>query len=260
MKIAILYICTGRYNQFFSGFYNSCETFFYSQSSQKTYFVFTDNLDLSRSSNVQLIRKECNGFPLDSLFRFKIFLEIEDTLKNFDYIFFFNANMLFVAPIESGFLPTKEQGGIAAALHPGYYKKSKYFYPYERNRASKAYIPLTKNRLRYYMGSLNGGLAKEYLELINECAKNIDEDYSNKFIAVFHDESHLNKYLTTHLCLALSPSYAYPEDSSLPFPKRIIIRDKVKIDNYFDKGRKHSFFSKVRKGFILIYRTIIWQF
>lgn len=46
MRIAILYICTGKYNVFWDGFYKSSEKFFLKDEAEKEYFVFTDNMDL----------------------------------------------------------------------------------------------------------------------------------------------------------------------------------------------------------------------
>ena len=58
MKIAILYICTGRYNQFFTDFYKSSESFFLLGTS-KTYFVWTDDEKLaSNYDNVRIIKKK----------------------------------------------------------------------------------------------------------------------------------------------------------------------------------------------------------
>lgn len=87
MKIAVLYICTGKYNQFFEGFYKSCEQFFMT-SLEKTYFVWTDNDHIADGyDRVQVIHKECAGFPADSLFRFEMFLQVEEKLKMYDYIY-----------------------------------------------------------------------------------------------------------------------------------------------------------------------------
>ena len=55
MKIAILYICTGKYNQFFNDFYSSCESKFLKGRADKEYFVFTDDLSISNQKNVHLI-------------------------------------------------------------------------------------------------------------------------------------------------------------------------------------------------------------
>lgn len=256
MKIAILYICTGKYNQFFSEFYKSCEQYFLTDLASKHYFVFTDDMELTTASNVQLIKRECQGFPMDSLFRFEMFLSIKKELDFFDYIFFFNANMLFVAPIGMEFLPTKE--GLMAVIHPGFYWKPACLFPYERNKRSKAYIGPSLPKYNYYMGSLNGGKTTEYLELINSCAINTRIDYNAGIIAVVHDESHLNKYLSEHVCLGLSPAYAYPEDWKLPFDAKIILRDKVKVDYYFNKGRRFTLWARFSKGCSILWNVFRW--
>lgn len=44
MKVAILYICTGKYNQFFKGFFESCEKYLLKDIAQLEYYVFTLSL------------------------------------------------------------------------------------------------------------------------------------------------------------------------------------------------------------------------
>ena len=105
MKLAILYICTGKYNQFFQDFYNSSEKYLLINDSEKHYFVWTDDDNLYVADNVILIHKNCAGFPADSLFRFEMFLQAEEELKSFDYIYFFNANALFLRPVGEEILP-----------------------------------------------------------------------------------------------------------------------------------------------------------
>lgn len=41
-KIAILYICTGKYEELFDDFYESSEKYFF-QNDYRHYFVFTDS-------------------------------------------------------------------------------------------------------------------------------------------------------------------------------------------------------------------------
>ena len=212
MKVAILYICTGRYAQFFDGFYKSAEQYLL-QGVEKRYFVFTDQEQLTEAANVELLIRPCRGFPEDSLFRFDRFLEIKDKLKDYDYTFFFNANMRFVAPVGEELLEER----LTAVLHPGYYDKPEWRYPYERNKQSKAYIPPHEDDYNYYMGSLNGGKTEDYLALAETCSQHIHEDWEQGIVAIYHDESHLNRYLREHRCKALSPAYAYIEGEELPF-------------------------------------------
>lgn len=256
MTIAILYICTGRYNKFFEGFYDSCEMYFMNHS-DKHYFVWTDDMELSAAKNVSLIYRKCQGFPADSLFRFEMFLKVRDELQQFDYIYFFNANTAFCCPIEEEILPN--ESGLVAAKWPGRDKQSPILYPYERNKKSLAYIAPFNPPYVYYMGGVNGGAAPAYLEMIDTCALNIRTDYENGIIAHVHDESHINKYLRSHACKVLTNEYCWPEEwKSSSFVPKIIFREKTAIDPYFNKGRDMSLWGKVKKASTLVYRTIQW--
>ena len=262
MKIAILYICTGRYNQFFKGFYDSCEKYFLAENVEKHYFVWTDDMNVSDAANVSLIYRKCQGFPADSLFRFEMFLECEREIIKYDYAYFFNANMLFTAPVSREIIPEEKDGFLVAGVSPtGYkYKKWPMLFPYERNKSSLAYISHQGSDYNYYMGSLNGGRTDVYFELIETLASNIRNDYERGIIAMLHDESHLNCYLRTHKCLKLETlTYVYPENWTVHGANpKIIIRDKVKIDPYFDKGRDRSLWGRVKKGAGMLYRAIRW--
>lgn len=257
MKVAILYICTGKYNQFFNAFYESSEKYFLRGIANIEYFVFTDDLSLSTAKNVHLFERQCKGFPLDSLLRFDMFLSIKNLLEGFDYVFFFNANMQIVRNIGIEFLPQEE--GLMAVTHPGYYKSNDALKPFERNKNSKAFISRQPNKkYTYYMGSLNGGKTADFMKLSEICSSNIHTDMDNNIIAIYHDESHLNKYLSGRRCLSLSPAYAYPEGKSLPFTPYIIIRDKTKLDNYFNKNRDYSLKGKIKKAYQVLIHAIKW--
>ena len=254
MKVAILYICTGRYVQFFDGFYKSAEQYLL-KGIEKRYFVFTDQEQLIEADNVELLLRPCRGFPEDSLFRFDRFLEIKDKLKNYDYTFFFNANMRFVASVGEELLEER----LTAVLHPGYYDKPEWRYPYERNKQSKAYIPAHEDNYYYYMGSLNGGKTEDYLALAETCSQHIHEDWEQGIVACYHDESHLNRYLREHSCKPLSPAYAYIEGEELPFEPKILLLDKTKLDPYFDKGRDHSLWGRLKKGVGIVASATFWS-
>ena len=253
-KIAILYICTGKYRLFWDGFYKSCEKHFLKTES-KQYFVFTDANDLSSTDNVSIINRKCQGFPNDSLFRFEMFLEIQNKLKDFDYVFFFNANMLIVKDVGNEIFPTKNFHGLIGVIHPvGYkYRFLKFMYPYEKNKNSLAYIKKFSKPKEYFMGGLNGGSVKEYLEMVEVCCENIRKDYDKGIIAIYHDESHLNNYFSNKQVHSLPTAYGFPEGSKLPFEPSIIIRNKIKLDSYFDK---HSNETKIQKILRLSKRII----
>lgn len=259
MTIAILYICTGRYNQFFSGFYESCEKFFLSGKSTKEYFVFTDNMELSDANNVHLIFKGCKGFPYDSLFRFKMFQEVIEKLKQFDYVYFFNSNAQFVAPVNEDILP-KGNTSLVCGLWPIHraFLTSYHFYPYERRKSSLAYIAPHQKPYYYFMGGLNGGKGSAYIEMINTLADNIQKDFERGIIAKVHDESHINKYFRSHPCTIISKEYCCPEEWVEGFDPKMIFRDKVKVDPYFNKGRDNTKVGKIKEIILLLKHAIIW--
>src|SRR5690606_14012861 len=87
MKIAILYICTGKYDVFWKGFYSSSEKYFL-PSHHKEYFVFTDNNISPINERIHIVHQDKLGWPHDTLMRFNMFHSIKERLGCFDFIFF----------------------------------------------------------------------------------------------------------------------------------------------------------------------------
>ena len=58
-------------------------------------------------------------------------------------------------------------------------------------------------------------------------AERILEDKKKGIIAVWHDESHMNRYLIDNEpAIILNPSYCYPESWEIPFDKKLLALDK----------------------------------
>ena len=93
-KIAILYICTGKYEVFWKNFYESAEQFLLS-GYEKHYFVFTDAETIfnDTSATVHKINQEPLPWPYPTLYRFRFFKSIENELTGYDYVYFFNSNI-----------------------------------------------------------------------------------------------------------------------------------------------------------------------
>lgn len=223
-KIAILYICTGNYHVFWPKFYQTSEKFLF-PGIKKEYFVFSDaDASLFAQDTVTFTFQEKLGWPHDTLKRFHMFSRVERQLRNHDYIFFFNANVQFQAPVGEEILPTVEEG-LVVVQHPGYYARVPCELPYDRNPMSLACIPFGNGRI-YAMGGVNGGCTEAYLDLINDLAWAVDKDLERNIIARWHDESHLNKYILNRKFKMLPPSYGFPENSSIPYDNIITIADK----------------------------------
>ncbi len=257
MKIGILYIATGKYTCFWDGFYSSCEKYFFPDQ-EKHYFVFTDSETIG-GPNITIIKRQCQGFPADSLFRFEIFLSAKDMLEKMDYIYFFNANMVFLQPVGAEMIPQAEQNFLVGAFHPAdaINHRNFNFFAYERNPQSLAYIPPGQPPYHYYMGGLNGGRSREFLQLSEVLAKNIRADYDRGIIAKFHDESHLNCYFHQHPPLGLDARYGFPEGWAGADDVKILIRDKVKIDEYFRK-QPPGLAAKLSHGVGKLFSIVRW--
>jgi hypothetical protein len=250
-KLGILYIVTGRYNVFWEEFYESSESHFLSSTNddiEKHYFIFTDDISyFSTSDNIHVYHQENLPWPDITLFRFSIFNKARSDLLNMDYLFFFNSNMKFVENIGKEFLPSEDKP-LVFVRHPGYYHQSRESFSYETNPRSLACIPNEQGEY-YFMGGVNGGLRHDYLLLIDELSKRINEDYKNEIIARWHDESHLNRYAVDYpkKILTLDSSYGMPEGSDLGLEPKIIIRDKFKYGGHsYMRGGVYIPFPKAR--------------
>jgi histo-blood group ABO system transferase len=81
--------------------------------------------------------------------------------------------------------------------------------------------------MQYFAGGFNGGTSSEYLKMAKSLSDNIENDYSRGVIAIWHDESHINRYFIDNPpTKILSPSYCYAESWDLPFEKKLLALDK----------------------------------
>lgn len=247
--IAVLYIMTNRYTVFWKDFYKSAEKNFLPHHN-KHYFVFTDDEKIPLPENATRLKAKYKDFPDVTLKRYEMFLEIEDQLKKYDYVYFFNANALFLQPINEEIFPSEKQG-LMVVHHPAFWKQL-YLATYERNPKSTAYIPYGQEKY-YVQGSFNGGHINAFINMSKECAKNVQLDEQNNIMAIWHDESHLNKYIQDKEPLIMTPQYNYSEDCdnehSYAIPQdeiKMILREK---ENHQYGGRKYlRGFTDKKKG------------
>lgn len=236
MKIAILYICTGKYDVFWKDFYLSSEKYFL-RNINKEYFVFSDANHIFDEENypkVHKIYQEARPWPYATLMRYHIFSKLCDKLILYDYIFFMNANVNFVEEIFLEEIIPVGRFKLVTAMHPGFVNKRRWEFSYERNPKSTAYIPRNKGKY-YVVGGLNGGESWSYIEMIQKLKSDIDVDLENGIVAVFHDESHFNKYIVDREDVKiLPPTYIWPENWKSKAVPKILLRDKSRYISFFD--------------------------
>jgi hypothetical protein len=196
MKLAIILIATGgeQYMKFVTPLIDSLKEFF----PPHDVILFTDSK--SEFSAIK-ISQENLGWPKVTLMRYHAMIKQAELLLTYDQVFYMDIDMLVVSPVTENDIFSK---GITAVIHPGYPTS------FERNSTSTAYI---QGNPPYYQGCLVGGDAGTFLAMCETIAANVDIDTSRGITAVWHDESHLNKYLYDHPpARVLSPSYCFPEN------------------------------------------------
>lgn len=241
-KIGILYITTGKYVIFWKAFYESFEKYFLPHM-ERHYFVFTDACEdeIKESQYVHVYREKQLPWPLPTLLKYHYFLQVEEELKQMDYLYQSNGPVVCEDYVdEEGFLPREEFGEtLMFTRHPGFYQKPRIFIPYERNPRSKAYVPYNQGKC-YVFGAMNGGKSDAYLSFMKELRQRITDDLNHNLIARFHDESHVNHgILFQENYRIIDMAYAYPSNAEIPTKRIICLLDKSK---YFDvdelKGMK----------------------
>jgi hypothetical protein len=221
LKIGILYICTGKYAEFYEEFMRSLESFL--PDTEKTVFVFTDSDSIKDevSGQVKVFQAKL-GWPYDTLMRYHMFLTQKESLLKMDYLFFFNANMIINSVINYEDVIPSEDEDLVAVLHSSFTNSRGTF---ETRSASTAYLSESEG-IYYYQGCLNGGTSEKFIEMCETLKENIDIDLNNKIIAVWHDESHMNWYMDKRNIKKLHPGFSYPESLKLNYDKRIIMIEK----------------------------------
>ncbi len=210
-SVAILYIATGRYTVFWDYFYKSAEKYLLPDC-HKHYFLFTDDESLIDSLNVQdndvtAVKQEALSWPYVTLMRYNMFLNSRHLIEPFDYTFFFNGNTESLKVItQQDLLPLKPKENLTFYLQPHVFHRHRNKYPYDRNSESNAYIPYNQGKY-YFAGGIVGGRTKSFLDFSNTLNQNTITDLEKDVIALWHDESHLNRFALGRTDIKILPPY-----------------------------------------------------
>jgi len=214
MKIGLLVIATNKYIKYVQPLWGSAKQHFLN-GHELNMFVFT-NMPVVPFGTTRIEQAHL-PWPGATLMRYHIFLNAEEQLKAMDYLYYSDADMLFVDKVGDEVL-----SDLVATIHPGFYDKPRSQFSYESRPESAAYISPDQGSA-YFAGGFNGGKCIEYLKMARACRSMIDADAANGIVPVWHDESCMNCYFSKHPpTKALSPSYCYQEEAPLPFPKKLI--------------------------------------
>lgn len=244
--IGIFLIATGKYIYYFDQLIKSVEENFLTNY-KKCYIISTDNIKYAQDicnkykvkSLIRFIYKK--GFPLDTLYRYKYLLEHDVNVElHCDFIYYLDVDMRIVEKVGTEILPTKDTP-LIGTYHPGFYYSNNKNGDVENNTNSTAFIDSKDFINKYIAGGFNGGYTKDFIMMARDIQRNIDIDKCKDIIAVWHDESQLNRYMISNhnKFKFLIPDYCYPENyyQNLPGKAKILALDKDhhKVRNTSDK-------------------------
>ena len=219
-KIGLLLISTGKYHYFIQPLISSADKFFLSNH-EVVYFLFTDSKEkYVTDREIVYIPIEHSPWPFPTLLRYHHFIKSENFIldMNIDYLFYSDIDMLFVDTVSDDILSDR-----VVTIHPGFLGNRG---TPETRPQSLAYVN-SDEYMVYYAGGFNGGTTTCFLDMSKIISKNIDIDHSNGIIAIWHDESHINRYMVDNRpTKVLDPGYCYGESMNIPYHKRLIALNK----------------------------------
>lgn len=212
MKIAVLAICLNeKYWPYIGPMIESARKHFL-PGHEVDFLLWTDMTETTYGATI--FPTEPVEWPLPTLMRYHLFLQQEEKLREYDYLFYVDADMLFVDTVGDEIFGE----GITGAIHPMHNRHPKFQYaPLEPNPHSAAYVNREEfwaadpSRF-YYAGGFQGGRTEEFIVAMKSMKSSVDRDFIGNYVAIWNDESHWNRYLWDNPpVITLSPAYVYPD-------------------------------------------------
>ena len=224
MKICILTIATNKYIQFVERLYNNLEENFLNGHELEC-LLFTEH-DVETSDNVKVSKIDHEPWPMPTLKRYNYFVKEKEYISKFDYCYYFDVDMGIVEKVGDEVL-----GDLVATMHPYQSLYPKESRSYDRNPNSLAFVAPGEEGENYYAGGFNGGKTECFLKMAEVIADRVNQDLEKDVIALWHDESQMNRYLIDNPpTLSLTPTYCFAEEQmgnpNYPYEPKIIALKK----------------------------------
>ncbi|XP_048376197.1 N-acetyllactosaminide alpha-1,3-galactosyltransferase-like isoform X2 [Stegostoma tigrinum] len=211
--IGLTVFAIGRYvDRYLKDFLESAEQHFMT-GFQVTYYVMVDNdskvpalkVSPGRTMNVINVPKHSRWQDISMMRMQQINDLIQDKIRfEVTYLFCFDVDQVFV-----GRFGTEALADSIAQIHSAFLTASRNQFTYERRPNSAAYIASDEGDF-YYHAAVFGGTPDTILNLTRSCLDGIIRDKSRGVEAIWHDESHLNRYFLDHKpAKLLSPEYCW---------------------------------------------------
>lgn len=188
VKVGLLLIATNKYKQFVQPLLDGVKKNFLPDC-QITVSLFTDELGEYYGNDRVRIEQHiipAYKFPFATLYRYKIFDEHAQHLKNTDYLVYMDVDMAVVDKVNR----PEFLFDVISVRHPGFAANGGWGSS-GVVRESLAWLEPEKRR-NYCAGGVQGGKTDIYLRACNILNARIQDDESRGVIAEWHDESHWN--------------------------------------------------------------------
>lgn len=191
------------------------------------------------------------GWPEASILRFEMISSVCEQAQE-DVLMHLDADMVLHKPLGKDFLTALDSNGIFAVAHPAFYKsflRQKHLdrkirklslglftrWPFisvegsweTRAGVSEAYVPPALRKV-YVCGAVWGGKRDKFTSMVRALREAVESDTRSGQIATWHDESHLNKWMSEHPFELLDPKYCWAEPWSRSDGLECIIEAVVK--------------------------------
>lgn len=264
-KLAIFSIATNRYLNYYIDLINS-----YSRKCDHglnvEFHLFTDQDEKAQAIflnypwvKISTHKIDPYTWPAATLLRYKIYLEEFDRIQA-DYFMHLDADMLFLSDIGPHLEDIFIEDSMFLVRHPGFYRPTGFKYlkfalsrphiavkdlsrkirdggvgAWEKNKSSSSFVNRS-SRKKYYCGGTWIGSSRAFKDFLEVNTKNVDLDRRQGVMAVWHDESHLNKWAANNTFIELGPAFCYePTYRQLESIKPIIMavdkKDSTKNDS-----------------------------
>jgi hypothetical protein len=206
-------------------------------------YLFTDRLSEAEefastleNIKIKIMQIPSYGWPDATLFRYHIMSEVDDAWYESDVLMYLDADMLVVSELDTEQILRSGEMGMNLVAHPGFYRgdslpattrlKLAFRKPkslihdalllltqgglgfWETRKASRAYLS-RRLRSRYLCGGVWWANKSDFLEFCRELAADVYLDAEKGITAIWHDESHLNRWAGHNDYVVQPPTYCY---------------------------------------------------
>lgn len=234
-RVAVIYMCIGKYWKLFDVAYETAMKHLFPEA-EKTFFVLTDHREQIRNEhNIITINKPFFKWPYAAMTRSRDIVGIAHIIRNYDYAVFINANVEFRRDVPLTIL----QGRKLFAVKHAYFTDVVLSWPYgqyklenttETRIMSNCCIHDYEMPYDYCFSGFTGGESKAFLAMHRALRLMLTDDEENGITPIWHDESALNRYILDYpeRFTLLPPAYLCPEVFAEREKAYITLRDKTK--------------------------------